>query len=154
MPYNTYLAQISKPALTSMIKGLCILACSSLVAGGCSTANEPSATTSTLNEKIQSMHKELAEMTSNNYCETDLDCAVLSIGERACGGPSSYMIYSKQVGNEVINKLEKLSAESVNLAKENNGKSGLSSTCQMYPIPMPSCVENQCVTNEPSLPIY
>ena len=150
MPYRPYIVQSHLPTLNIANKLICMGLCLSMFATACSAANDPSETSPTLSDEIQSVDNAVAEITGNNYCETDQDCALLPIGERACGGPSNYVIYSRRLGDEALNKLQELSAESVALAKKANKESGYLSTCQMYPIPTISCVENKCVKNESS----
>lgn len=134
-----------------------LLFCTSILATACSAANEPptiAVATPTISEKMQTVDNQITGMATNISCKVASDCAFLSIGERACGGPSSYKIYSKQIGEEAIKKLHALAAESTTLARKANKDNGLASTCEFYPLPSLSCIENQCVQNESQHPIY
>ena len=135
----------------------CFIFCMSLLSSACSAVNESNSTTAaaaTLNERIQAVDSDVADMASDTYCEVASDCAFLAMGQRACGGQSSYKIYSKRIGEEAVSKLQALAVESNRLAKKANQKSGLLSTCEIYPLPSPSCVENQCVQNKSPQPTY
>ena len=160
IPYSLNLIETISARLRVIEKTLrlaCLIFCISLLSSACSAANESSSTPSvapTLSERIQAVDSEAADLASDTYCEVVSDCAFVAMGQRACGGPSSYKVYSKLIGEAAVSKLQALSAESNALAKKANQESGFLSTCEMYPQPSPSCVKNQCVQNKSPHPAY
>jgi len=94
------------------------------------------------------VYEDMAAIMTNNACDTNDDCVIMPIGNRACGGPSSYQVYSKTIGAEMISQLEILATQSAELARKANEKNRMMSTCHMIPVPSAACVENQCVTQQ------
>jgi len=127
---------------------LCLLTSSSCIGGDIDKSTEKTLfkqEASSLSKESSSVYHEMTEISTNRYCESNSDCAVLPVGERACGGPSNYVVYSTQVGEESIAQLRLLAERSKQLAKQMNQKSQLMGICQVLPAVSVHCLKNECV---------
>lgn len=97
---------------------------------------------------ISAVYKKMESLTQDKSCEIDSDCGVMPTGERACGGPSGYMVYSQRLGTESISQLESLAKQSSDMARLINEKSDMMSTCDVLPPATAACIENQCTIVE------
>ena len=75
-------------------------------------------------------------------CRTASDCTAVAIGSRACGGPSSYMISSKNNDNAELVTL--LASKSGELEEAFNLKYQIFSICVLTMPPMPNCLAKKC----------
>ena len=91
------------------------------------------------------VHHQMTELAKNTYCESSSDCGVLGVGQRACGGPSKYMVYSKRIGEDSQAQLATLAQRSKELAMQVNLKEQMMGICQVLPAVTAACVDNQCV---------
>jgi len=75
-------------------------------------------------------------------CTSDSECQVLPVGAKACGGPASYLAYSRAQTNgaEVQALAERYHAEQ----QASNARSGMVSNCQVVPTPTAACRANTC----------
>lgn len=103
-----------------------------------------SAKDSVVKESSEVYHQ-MIELANNTYCESSSDCGVVAVGQRACGGPSKYMVYSKHIGEESQAQLVSLSQRSKELAMQVNLKQQMMGICQVLPAVTAICVDNQCV---------
>lgn len=79
---------------------------------------------------------------SDLSCTSASDCEVIAIGSRACGGPSGYLVTSKN--NQNLNEIETLAQRSENLQQEYNRNYRMISICSILARPMPKCVAERC----------
>ena len=105
---------------------------------------EVAATSAPIPADIEEVHAEMERIAGSKMCETDADCATIPLGQRACGGPSGYMAYSKLIGTDAIVQLEELAKQSAELAHQNNLKNQMMSTCEVMPPAVAACIEQQC----------
>lgn len=77
-------------------------------------------------------------------CDSNQQCRTLPVGQRACGGPETYLAYSTKVSDAA--KLQRMASEHSAAAKEQNTRSGMISTCQMIMDPGATCSAGNCVT--------
>ena len=79
-----------------------------------------------------------------NQCVTSGDCSTLAIGARACGGPSSYLVYATKSSNaENIRSLAQITVE---LGHQYNRENSVMSICSMVMPPATLCDEtHKCV---------
>ncbi|RBP49347.1 hypothetical protein [Arenicella xantha] len=124
-----------------------LLACSS---ASSDEAFEVESVGTELPPTIEVVHQEMEAIAENRYCDVDSDCATMPIGQRACGGPSAHMVYSKQIGTQAIVALENLAKQSAELAQQTNQRNQMMSTCQMLPPAVAACIEQRCVITSPS----
>lgn len=88
--------------------------------------------------------KEIEQMANNKHCQDPNEFAYAPLGSKPCGGPKSYIVYSKKIDTK--NFLNKLSQ--YNMAEDNyNKRWGLQSDCAVAPVP----TSLTCVNNRPVL---
>lgn len=114
------------------------IASSFLLLSGCaSTAtsgNEQSKTLSDLNY-------DLNNMVSNNSCTASFQCKVLEVGARACGGPSTYAVYSTL--NTSQEEAEQLAQQITKQEKIQNKAQGLTDCSPVLEV-QSLCINQQC----------
>jgi len=97
-----------------------------------------------LRSQMKQVYAEISELSSDTFCDSNDDCEVLGVGQEACGGPGGFEVYSKQIGDEAITKLQELAKQSATLAAEMHAKSQMMAACRVLRIPNASCVDNTC----------
>ena len=114
------------------------IASSFLLLSGCaSTAtsgNEQSKTLSDLNY-------DLNNMVSNNSCTASFQCKVLEVGARACGGPSTYAVYSTL--NTSQEEAEQLAQQITKQESIQNKAQGLTDCSPVLEV-QSLCINQQC----------
>lgn len=99
-------------------------------------------------EDIRAAKTELNTLIADTQCDTSTQCRVNAVGSRACGGPSSFIVYStKSVSEEQVTAL---SDKVTKLESNYNAQKGMMSICQHLTTPSTQCVENKCVKLEGS----
>lgn len=79
---------------------------------------------------------------SDLSCNSDNDCEVVEIGERACGGPAGLAVVSKLSPHR--SAIAQLLAEILELSREQN-RQGQASICVLLSVPTPKCEQSRCV---------
>ncbi|MBH0058045.1 hypothetical protein I6F65_13855 [Pseudoalteromonas sp. SWXJZ94C] len=97
---------------------------------------------------IKTTKSELNTLITDTQCDTNTQCKVSPVGSRACGGPSSYIVYSTKTTTE--KEVSALSKKITMLESNYNEQKGMMSTCQHLTAPSTQCVENKCVKLESS----
>ncbi|MGO3300861.1 MAG: hypothetical protein ACTILD_09190, partial [Pseudoalteromonas sp.] len=105
----------------------------------------PQSKTSVSKESIQQTRKQLNAQIDTR-CDSSTQCQVLPVGNRACGGPSSYIVYSNKTTN--LQKIEQLADKVTAQESQFNAQTGMMSICQHLSAPSAQCVENKCVEIE------
>lgn len=88
------------------------------------------------------LHTEITGMISDKSCNVAGDCRALALGNKACGGPSSYEVYSVLNVNQTL--LDQKAAEQRGLAEQCNIELQIASTCSVVLEPAVDCVANLC----------
>ncbi|GHA21606.1 hypothetical protein GCM10008090_34410 [Arenicella chitinivorans] len=122
----------------------CLLPLSACAASDEKPKLDVAATSAPIPAAIEDVYAEMERIVGSRVCETDADCATIPLGQRACGGPSGYMAYSKLIGTDAIVQLEELAKQSAELAHQNNLKNQMMSTCDVMPPAVAACVEQRC----------
>jgi hypothetical protein len=78
-------------------------------------------------------------------CKDSQQCRTIAWGNKACGGPESYLAWSTQVTDE--KSLQELATAYANARRAQNEAGGMMSTCQFLSDPGAQCVANRCVLN-------
>lgn len=92
--------------------------------------------------KMQSLHQEIENLISTGSCNEASDCDYLPLGEKACGGPHAYVVFSADID---VEKLKQLVNEYTLLEKEYNDKFGIPSDCSLVNPPENiGCVNSKC----------
>jgi hypothetical protein len=92
-----------------------------------------------LDKLIANLHQ-LTELSL--ACHASKDCRLLPVGDRACGGPSSYAATSKN--NPELSKIESLNRDIKQDEKEFNRRYRVISICEVEPTPEVVCVQLRC----------
>lgn len=95
---------------------------------------------------MQAAHSQLKALTKDLNCDTSAQCQVLPVGSRACGGPSSYLVFSTK--NTDSEKVASLAKHITSLESQFNAQTGMASICQHLTAPAAQCVSNKCVKVE------
>ncbi|MEL0642518.1 hypothetical protein V6260_18160 [Pseudoalteromonas aliena] len=99
-------------------------------------------------DDIKAAKAELNTLITDTQCDTSTQCRVNAVGSRACGGPSSFVVYSTKSASE--EQVTALSDKITKLESNYNSQKGMMSTCQHLTTPSTQCVENKCVKLEGS----
>lgn len=91
-----------------------------------------------LTEKIAKTKKEIDQLVATSgKCTEDRDCVALPIGEKPCGGPERYIVYSKR--SPKSSEISKLAAAYLTHRKTENSSSIDMSDCQFITAPKIEC---------------
>ncbi|KAF7767469.1 hypothetical protein PCIT_a4353 [Pseudoalteromonas citrea] len=92
---------------------------------------------------LSAARNKLKDMTKDKGCDTSMQCQVIAVGSRACGGPSSYVTFSTRSAD--VQTVKKLADSITVLESQYNAKNRMVSICQHLTQPSTQCVENKCV---------
>lgn len=106
----------------------------------------PSAQAPISRETIQNTRQQLNTLIADTQCDNSSQCQVLPAGSRACGGPSSYIVYSSKTVN--TDQVELLAAKITEQESKFNAQNDMMSICQHLSAPSTQCTENKCVKIE------
>jgi len=99
-----------------------------------------------LKTEQEQVYSKMSELVSVNACQTSADCALIPVGNMACGGPASYMAYSTGIGSERISALKNLAERSKELDTKLNALSQMMGACVFHSAPGLVCENNMCAT--------
>lgn len=99
-------------------------------------------------DDIKTAKAELNTLITDKQCDTSTQCRISAVGSRACGGPSSFIVYSTKSASE--KQVAALSDKITKLESNYNSQKGMMSICQHLTTPSTQCVENKCVKLEGS----
>jgi hypothetical protein len=95
-----------------------------------------------LTQRVEQLNKEVKAIIGEAVCRTDTDCRLIGYGAKPCGGPGSYLPYSRQGTN--VSLLERKVAELNATTREIHRKRQVLSTCMVAPEPTVMCIESRC----------
>ena len=110
----------------------------------CSQANSSNSPENSSDSSNKDLYSQIQELANVEGCTSSSDCALLPVGNKPCGGPESYMPYSKT--NSDVAQLQKLGQQYSEMRKQYNKDNQVMGNCVMTPKPQVSCLRNQCVT--------
>ena len=110
----------------------------------CSQADSQNDNANNQAPSTKDLYSQIQELANVEGCTSSSDCALLPIGNKPCGGPESYMPYSKT--NSDVAQLKKLGQEYSKMREQYNKDNQIMGTCVITPKPQVSCLRNQCVT--------
>ena len=125
----------------SYFKCLVTTACLMIVSGCVSTTD--SATTGSAS--LDKSNSALNELVQDTSCTASFQCKVLEVGQRACGGPSRYVVYSTL--NTEQEKVEQLAQQINALEADNNKSNGLTDCLPVLPV-QALCISQTCQSFE------
>lgn len=92
------------------------------------------------------LYSRMQKLTADKSCSNDNQCAVIGIGQRACGGPEQFLVFSQQKTDQ---KLLGFTAERYRKTRdEHNQRLGSYSICQQLTTPLAACQLGKCVLVE------
>ena len=77
-------------------------------------------------------------------CNNIVNCRIVGLGSRPCGGPEEYVAYS--IWDTQAGKMSSLAAEYNFLREEVNAAGGTVGICNVLPEPAINCINARCVT--------
>lgn len=92
--------------------------------------------------RIAEMLIEINDLISDKSCNKDGQCKVMAYGDKACGGPVGYLVYSS--GNVDENQLKDLVEKFTDLQSLMNEQYGYISDCSIASPPDVSCLGGNC----------
>tara|TARA_R110002049_G_scaffold285400_1_gene466265 strand:- start:13088 stop:13486 length:399 start_codon:yes stop_codon:yes gene_type:complete len=119
-----------------------LLICLSLVAFQCEDDDTP-ATQETERAELNILKSDIETLANTSVCNESTECKYLAFGNKPCGGPWSYLIYSTSIDEE---KLQDLVKEYNEKESAFNAKWGVFSDCAFVSPPSSvKCENNTCV---------
>lgn len=90
---------------------------------------------------------------AKDACEVVADCAAIGVGGRACGGPATYLVYSRTTSD--VPALTAAVAAYNRARAEALRREGAMGTCDMIPAPHLACIARRCVAaaHDPQSPL-
>jgi hypothetical protein len=82
-------------------------------------------------------------------CDSTIECRTLGVGQKACGGPESYVAWSIQDSDSA--RLATLAERLATARKSANNRAGMISTCSVVPDPGAVCLAGRCVLQKNTL---
>ncbi len=95
-------------------------------------------------EAAAELRERIAVMIEGARCNNVVNCRVLGLGYRPCGGPEEYVAYS--IWRTQIDEVSSLAAEYNFLREEMEDAAGTVGTCEVLSKPGVNCVRARCVT--------
>ena len=95
-------------------------------------------------QKLEQLGKEIQEFAKNKACSNEDDCRTMAMGSKACGGPSSYIIYALSRTNE--KQLAEKVKQYTDFQKELNIKYNRASDCLFLSPPTVDCLNGVCAS--------
>lgn len=83
-------------------------------------------------------------------CTQDAQCRTLAVGEKSCGGPEAWLVWSTTSPKAA--QLPGWAAQSAAAARQRNANSGMVGTCQFNPDPGAVCQAGRCVPRVAAAP--
>ena len=96
-------------------------------------------------EAAARLRQEIAAVISEaSWCRNIVNCRVIGLGARPCGGPEEYVAFS--IWNNTGDELRNLVTEYNLLKEELMLDSDEVGTCEVLPKPNTNCLQSRCVT--------
>lgn len=92
--------------------------------------------------RLERMRAEILQMVADTRCDGPDECRAIAFGSKPCGGPWTYLIYSKaRVDSALL--AQKVAAYNA-FEDEINRKYARTSDCGVPPRPEPGCIDGHC----------
>jgi hypothetical protein len=115
---------------------------------GCHESQRIVPTRMTDSATLEALYQDIYAFTEDRSCQDPAECAALPLGSSPCGGPWSYLVYSRSTVNET-----ELLAMTLHLAAYEtlyHQESRASAPCVIANSPSPDCVNSVCIdTSQP-----
>ncbi len=96
-----------------------------------------------LPQRMEELHAVILELIGDPVCDSVEECRYIAFGDKPCGGPWSYLVYSISRTDSV--QLKTLVDEHRRLNKEWNAKTGAPSDCGLARSPVLARRDGRCV---------
>ena len=96
-----------------------------------------------LRERMVGLDAAIVALIGDPLCDSVAECRYIAYGQQACGGPSTYLVYSISRTDSL--QLKTLVDEHRRLNREWNAKTGAFSTCGLPSIPVLARRDGRCV---------
>ena len=114
-----------------------------LILSGCVSTSD--STPANGNTNVSKLNSALAELVQDNSCTASFQCKVLEVGQRACGGPSRYVVYSTLHTQQ--ENAEQLAVQITQQETADNKTNGLNDCLPVLPV-QALCIDQQCQSFE------
>ena len=95
-------------------------------------------------QKLEQLGKEIQDFAKNKTCAGGDDCKTMAMGSKACGGPTSYIIYALSKTDE--KQLSEKVKQYTDFQKELNIKHNRTSDCLFLSPPTVDCLNGVCAS--------
>lgn len=92
--------------------------------------------------ELNSLERQIKAVVGYPRCDSFTDCDALPIGYAACGGPSEYRVYSKQMAS--VSYLRDLARQRSSLQRAYNSAADIVGTCMIEIKPHLTCRAGTC----------
>ncbi len=96
-----------------------------------------------LRQRIDELYAAILALIGDPACDSVEECRYIAFGDKPCGGPWEYLVYSISQTDSV--QLKRLVDEYWLVDHEFNLKTGRFSTCDLAPIPVLARRDGRCV---------
>ena len=96
-----------------------------------------------LQQRMEELHAAILALIGDPVCDSVEECRYIAFGDKPCGGPWRYLVYSISQTDSV--QLKSLVDEHWSVNHEFNLKTGRPSTCDLAPIPVLARRDGRCV---------
>lgn len=142
-PFHSRLARGVSRGLVAALGSVWLIACAQ-PAPPPPPASAPAADSQTLYRQIRD---EIGEPT----CSSTAQCRSSPVGQKACGGPEAYVVWSTAVSDGT--RLRQLIDAYTRARQSDNQRSGLVSNCAMVNDPGARCEAGRCVAGPQGRPV-
>jgi Fe-S-cluster containining protein len=95
-------------------------------------------------QKLEQLGKEIQDFAKNKTCAGGDDCKTMAMGSKACGGPTSYIVYALSKTDE--KQLSEKVKQYTDFQKELNIKYNRTSDCLFLSPPTVDCLNGVCAS--------
>ncbi len=89
------------------------------------------------------LYQRMQKLTADKSCQSDQQCQVIGIGNKPCGGPEQFLLFSTQQTDQKM--LAITNDRYTRIRQEQQQRLGLHSICQQLTAPVTACRQQQCV---------
>jgi hypothetical protein len=93
-------------------------------------------------EEAERLRRQITALIGEAPCNNLVNCRILGLGARPCGGPEEYVAYSTWMRRDQI----QIRAQEYNFLREELlSREAVAGTCEALPEPRAACVSGRCV---------
>ena len=137
---------IIKNSLLTLGLSWILSGCTTLPATSDGIVNQLDGPLAQMQVDTKQLYQRMQRLTADKNCQETAECKLLPVGNKACGGPEQYLLYSSQQTDEKL--LAITNDRYSKLKKQQQQRLGMYTTCQMVIEPVAQCRQRQCVILE------